>query len=539
MMRAFIFYILIIFSLRAFSQPSFQWAKNTHSVSGGMILDPTGNMIIAGTFSGTVDFDPGPATYTLFGLNSEAFVSKLDPAGNFLWATKLNSSWAMMNYFKTDASGNIYSTGAIATGSFDSFIWKLDGSGNTIWTKQMGGSSYDNGIDIEIDNYGNVYTTGVFNSPDFDFDPGPGTYTLSGTDDGYLSKLDNNGNFIWAKKIDNSSNVPYSNVPWNLIVDGANGVYFCGQFSGVSDFDPGISSYTLSASGLNRDGFVGKLDTAGNFLWAGSFPSAGNDAAQRLLKSNTGIYVTGYIDNVTDLDPGPSTYTVNSVGNGVNYILKLNSLGGLQWVRQTYFDTRAIARGLNQDLYFCGSEWTPIDFDPSPLSYSLTPTSTSSYGYLNKLDSMGIFKWAVQLQDTGWASIGSVAINSVGDLYAYGQFAGKVDFDPGPSNFTINSTGSNFESFALKLAEGTVGIDELISQVQPIVYPNPTSDRLHIIAPQEEYELKIFDLSGKILTQCVGNSNRVLDFSSYQAGLYILIIRVGEKTFNHKIVKFD
>ena len=53
-----------------------------------------------------------------------------------------------------------------------------------------------------IDNLGNVYTTGSFQGT-VDFDPGTGTYELTsvGETDIFISKLDANGNFLWAKPI--------------------------------------------------------------------------------------------------------------------------------------------------------------------------------------------------------------------------------------------------------------------------------------------------------------------------------------------------
>lgn len=64
-----------------------------------------------------------------------------------------------------------------------------------------GGGEGDLGI--EVDGAGNVYTTGFFNGT-ADFDPGADVYNLTTTTftnhDVYVSKLDVNGNFVWAGK---------------------------------------------------------------------------------------------------------------------------------------------------------------------------------------------------------------------------------------------------------------------------------------------------------------------------------------------------
>ncbi|MBL0073076.1 MAG: hypothetical protein IPP34_15270 [Bacteroidetes bacterium] len=48
---------------------------------------------------------------------------------------------------------------------------------------------------------GSIYVAGTFYQS-ADFDPGSGTYNLTsaGSKDMFVSKLDNSGNFIWAKQ---------------------------------------------------------------------------------------------------------------------------------------------------------------------------------------------------------------------------------------------------------------------------------------------------------------------------------------------------
>ena len=55
-------------------------------------VDGSGNVLVGGYFLGTVDFNPGAATYSLSsgGRKNSAFagfVLKLNPTGNFVWAS--------------------------------------------------------------------------------------------------------------------------------------------------------------------------------------------------------------------------------------------------------------------------------------------------------------------------------------------------------------------------------------------------------------------------------------------------------------------
>jgi hypothetical protein len=65
-----------------------------------------------------------------------------------------------------------------SSGSDDIFVSKLDSAGNFVWAKAMGGPSGDAGQGIAVDGAGNVYTTGSFQGT-ADFDPGAGTFNLT------------------------------------------------------------------------------------------------------------------------------------------------------------------------------------------------------------------------------------------------------------------------------------------------------------------------------------------------------------------------
>ena len=66
----------------------------------------------------------------------------------------------------------------------------------------FGGALRDSGNAIAVDAAGNVYTTGYFNAT-ADFDPGDGVFNLTsvGDSDIFVSKLDNTGNLVWAKRM--------------------------------------------------------------------------------------------------------------------------------------------------------------------------------------------------------------------------------------------------------------------------------------------------------------------------------------------------
>jgi hypothetical protein len=135
----------------------------------------------------------------------------------------------------------------------------------------------DHGSDIAVDANGSVYTTGDF-ADTVDFDPGVGTANLTsaGGSDIFISKLDSNGDFAWAKRIGGTG----ADVGRRIAVDTALNVYTTGTFEGTVDFDPGIGTANLTST-TPEDFFIAKLQEVAVF---GDVPSGywAQDFVERL-----------------------------------------------------------------------------------------------------------------------------------------------------------------------------------------------------------------------------------------------------------------
>lgn len=172
--------ILTVFVMgRVYSQ-NLQWARGfggngLGEESHAVAVDASGNVYTTGFFWGTVDFDPGPGSFTLTSNgNSDIYVQKLDPNGNFLWAGNMGAvADDNGNSIAVDASGNMYITGMFSTladfdpgpsayslitasGSYGAFIVKLSNTGAFVWAKQMGGAGTEEGFGVCVDGSGNI-----------------------------------------------------------------------------------------------------------------------------------------------------------------------------------------------------------------------------------------------------------------------------------------------------------------------------------------------------------------------------------------------
>ena len=268
-----------IFVVKLTTTGTTSWAKR---IGGTLIdnatslkLDGSANVIITGTFAGTVDFNPGAGTANLVSVGSQdIFILKLDASGNYVWAKNIGSmtsdgGWAVA----VDGTNNVFFTGSFSgiadfdpsttnnisltpVGGKDIFVLKLDASANYVWAKSFGGSNDEEGYSIAVDGSGNVVTTGFFYGT-VDFDPGAGTSNL--TSNGYdifVSKLNSTGAFVWAKNMGGSS----ADYGYSIAVDALDNVYTTGYFNLTADFDPGSGTSNLISKG-NSDVFLSKLNS--------------------------------------------------------------------------------------------------------------------------------------------------------------------------------------------------------------------------------------------------------------------------------------
>lgn len=327
-----------IFILKLDPNGNFIWAKGMGNMGsdGGskLVLDASGNILCVGSFQGTVDFDPNVGTYNLTVGNLGAFVLKLTSSGNFIFAKSFDS--ASGSSMVLDASGNIYCTGYFeGTADFDPsagtyslttianrdvYALKLNSAGNFVWAKNISCSSgYPFGYDIKLDPTGNVYLSGSI-SGTADFDPGVGQYTVTATAlwDIFVLKLDNSGNFIWAKTCNSGFGL-------SLQLDNANNIYVSGYYTGSpTDFDPGIGTYTL-ATVFSADIFVLKLSDQGNFIWAVDMGGGCQQIAYAMaLDQLSNIYTTGEFSALTDFDPNAGNTNTPLVGWEDIFIHKLS-----------------------------------------------------------------------------------------------------------------------------------------------------------------------------------------------------------------------
>ena len=350
-----------VFVMKLDTNGGLVWARsvggslgNDYDYGHGIAVDSSGNIFVSGEYGGTADFDPGPGTANLVADGSDGFVLKLDSSGDLVWARSYSDDPAFS--VAVDSSGSSYATGTTAG---EVHLSKIDPAGNLVWTRNLG---HEIATSVAIDGSGNVLVTGGFRGG-FDFDPGPGTSTLTsnGSADVFVVKLSTDGDLVWARSVGGTGS-EYGN---GVVVDGTGNVIVAGQFEGTVDFDPGAGARNLTASGPALDAFVWKLDSSGSLVWAHSAGGVSGDAALGVAANAAGsVYVTGKFESTVDFDPGLSVSNLTAMGSSDGFIWKLDSDGDLFWARNAGDWAYGVAVDASSNVYVTGYFSGVTDFDP-------------------------------------------------------------------------------------------------------------------------------------------------------------------------------
>lgn len=416
------------------------WARTwggTESDEGEAVaIDSLGNVFVTGYFSGSTDLDPGPDIAICNATDVDTtYLSKFDANGNLLWVRTFGGAGETDTESSVelaiDSGGNIYVAGEFSgtvnfdpgpgagqrtsNGDLDIFLAKFDTNGYIQWVQTWGGSATyyymlaDKSEGVAVDGSGNIFVSGWFKDA-VDFDPGVGEEIRysNGESDGFVSKFDPNGNFIWVL----TCGSPEGANIWDIACDNSGNAYVVVEKCGVSYEVLKISPlgsqqwvvdlestcyYSISINDLNEvfvagESTLANLSQSGVLQWELNWTTDFCVLESRDVHTDFygNIYLTGYYSGIVDFDPGNGIF--ESANDNGAFLLKLDSIGDLLWVR--------------------------------------TWISNSEYSYYN----MG----------------SGIAIYDSQCIYVTGIFEGDTDFSPGSESDPRSSNG-NCDAFLVKM----------------------------------------------------------------------------------------
>ena len=424
-------------------------------------VDSANNLYIAGTFDGTVDFDPGPGVTSLTspGGNRDIFVAKYSSTGGLLWARRAgDTATDEARGLAIDNAGNVYVTGVFsgqvnfnpagnnsltAFQRGDGFVWKLDTDGKFVYVTPIQGTTGNLTLPeaITVDRTtGDAYVAGSFQTQ-ANFPTGGTPITINGvaSADAFAAHLNPAGQFVWARVFASPGpENPNVNTGRGIAVDTAGNVTVVGDFGGTIDADPGAGTTNLVSAG-GQDAFVIKLDSAGDFTYGHRIGNTAFDTAWDVVNDPAGnAYITGQFSNTVDFDPGAGTVNLTRPGSTGAYVLKLTGAGGLGFVTDlatTNPGTNPGQGGIGLDA--AGNIYAATTFVGTA---NVGGTSLSSIGDQDiavvRLGPGGAIAAAARAGGPGQDRTGGLYVNAAGRIALVGTYVGTAQFGG-------NSLGNN------------------------------------------------------------------------------------------------
>ncbi|MBI5236911.1 MAG: SBBP repeat-containing protein [Deltaproteobacteria bacterium] len=345
-------------------------------------LNPTGSALANSTFLGGTSYDYPASiatriTMDAYGnLSGGVYVTGYTYSTNFptaapfyatnsgasdVFVTKINPTWSALAYstylggassdygsaIAVDPAGNAYITGTTYSTNFptaspiygprldlyggypgDAFVTKLNASGNALsYSTYLGGTAYDSGYGIAVDNSGNAYVTGYTLSTNFPV-ASPLYSTLGGGYDAFVTKLNPAGSALSFSTYLGGSGNDYGR---SIVVDGYENAYVAGQtystnFPTVAPFQPAnaglqdVFAAKISTTVQQSDLTVSSL-TAPATARAGISVSVSNTVTNSGTGASNGSYTRFYLStdtNITTSDTYIGQRYIGSLASGAS-----------------------------------------------------------------------------------------------------------------------------------------------------------------------------------------------------------------------------
>jgi hypothetical protein len=492
----------IITSISA-TDGSIQWVKQFGGGFDEFVTDVTidgeGNYYLTGYFMGAgatngLDADPGPGVYTLsvpsMIANRDIFIIKLDSAGDFVWAKQISTP---------------------------------SGAGN------------DDASTIKTDSAGNVYVAGSYVSADFD--PGAGTdvHTITtGSGNGFIVKLTNQGDLTWVKTLDGSSSKKIN----DMVIDAQDNLYVVGNFQGDIDLNPDATATDIKTTAGNFDTFVAKYDSSGGYLWGQAYGGTGSDTASKIYLKGSTVYIGGWFSNTVDLDPSAGTNSFTSTGGADAYVSNFNIDG-------TYVSSYVIADSStgsndikdivadgNGNLYLSGA------FQTSMIGTNPYTSAGAADNFYLKLDPTMNFSGIYIIGGTQGQGVPRIQPLTGTKFVGVGTSSGTADFDYTANTSTVTGTNALTCTYITKFDFETtmLGVSEIDKKFDFSIYPIPAKDDVNIRSERKIKSASIFSMDGKRVYNIEKQDIKNINVSMLPTGTYFL--QVKDEKGNSNQTKF-
>ena len=354
------------------------------------------------------------------------------------WSQKFGSSSSDMPYgLAVDDSGNVYMTGYFNTsitfgtkthsssGSYDIYLASFTPSGQYRWSITFGGTSSDYGYDVAVDAAGNVYVTGGFYNT---MDCGGATLSSKGGMDAFVCAFDAKGNHIWSGSWGSSS----ADYGYAIGVDASSNVYLTGYFYNTIHFGGG----NIASKG-SYDIYLVSFDSKGKHRWSKGFGNTSGDYGYGLAVDGSGnVYITGSFSYGVSF----GGVTLFPTGSSDLFLASFSPSGSHRWSKALGGASSdygyALATDKAGNVYLTGYVYGPVNFGGGSL------TTSSGDAFIASFTPSGGHRWSKVLGGTSSDYGYGVAADNTGNVYVTGYFYNTIQF--GTKSHTSNGSYDAF-----------------------------------------------------------------------------------------------
>jgi hypothetical protein len=468
-------------------------------------VDSAGNAYVTGE-TNSLNFPTATAAQSTNAGSIDVFVTKINAAGSaIVYSTYLGGSSGDWGYaIAVDSAGSAYVTGQTDSGTptitsvpfpttagarqtiyklgGDAFVSKISPAGNAlVYSTFLGGGGTERGYGIAVDGLGNAYVTGSTNSDNVSsggitggfptVGPLQSNNNSPGNSDAFVSKLNATGSALIYSTYLGGSGSEFSIYGGAIAVDGDGNAYVGGS-TGSTNF-PGASSSTIRATngGGVSDGFVAKLNAAGNALFYSTYlGGSAYDAVHGIAVNAAGeAFVTGYTDSANFPIFGPTSCVTiylcrqlvlqETKGTGEDaFVARLNATG-TALVYSTFLGGNGGERGYDiavdsaSNAYVSG--WTTSTNFPIAAAFQPVNGGSNGDAFISAINASGagVLYSTFLGANSGSETARGIALDAAGNAYVTGD---------------TNST--NFPTAApLQAARsGSIGTDAFVAKISAV-----------------------------------------------------------------------
>ncbi len=385
----------------------------------------------------------------------------------------------------------------------DAWIVKLNSSGDIEWQKCLGGTDHDFAYSIQQTSDGGFIVAGLTGSNDGDVSGNHGGR------DAWVVKLNSSGEIEWQKCLGGTNyDFAYS------IQQTSDGGFIVASITGSNDGD-------VSGNHGGSDYWVVKLNSSGGIEWqkclGGTNSDGGifNDYIYSIQQTSDGGFIMACetMSNDGDVSGNHGSYDA--------WVVKLNSLGDIEWQKCLGGTNRDIANSIQQTSdggFIVAGSTSSNDGDVS---------GNHGYGdaWVVKLNSSGDIEWQKCIGGTNYEFANSIQQTSDGGFIVAGETLSN--------NGDVSGNHGYSDAWVVKLTNEPDRINEIENYNLLSIYPNPFTEYAIITfdnPTNEKYRLLIIDVTGKVVMEIneIYGDRVEIDGSNLSAGVYVFELTCGQ-----------